>query len=293
MQNCFGRSQTALGYKGTVKILVTGAGGMLGHDLTRQESFDVVGLSHAELDILDGRAVRSVIHRHEPNFVINCAAFTNVDACEDNEVAFRVNAIGPGMLAEACKEVGAWTVQISTDYVFDGNSREPYTEADTPNPINAYGRAKFAGELAVEKGNPERFLIVRSAWLFGPRRKCFPATILQLAKEGKPIRVVADQVGSPTYTPELAGAILNLLGFEPPKGIYHLVNGGQATWFEFAEETLKAAGIEADVKPISTDEWQSPASRPSYSVLACEKVEAAGLAQLRDWHDAVREYVGR
>lgn len=259
-----------------MRILVTGSNGMLGADLAKQ---DMVGVSHDDLDILDPASVRTVLQSLRPDWVINCAAYTNVDGCEDNEAAYRLNAEGPHIVVAACAEIGARMVQISTDFVFDGAQTAPYAEDAVPNPINAYGRGKLAGE-------PEGAVIVRTAWLFGKHGRCFPSTMIRLAEAGKPIRVVADQRGSPTYTADLAHAIRSLVDSSPAPGVYHLVNSGEATWYELAEETLRVAGLSADLTPISSTEWPSPAQRPAYSVLANTKAPP-----LRSWQDALQDYI--
>ena len=274
-----------------MRVLITGAAGMLGRDLIGA-SVDagnaVAALPRAELEITDPEAVRSAVHAARPDVVFNCAAYTNVDGCETNvETAFAVNAEGAGNVARVCAEAGAWIVHVSSDYVFDGSKREPYVESDAPGPLSQYGRSKLAGERAVAQAAPNAHTIVRSSWLFGAHGPCFPSTILRLAAERDQLSVVDDQVGCPTFTAHLAGAVL-ALGAERAVGVVHVAAGGHCSWYEFAEAIVEAAGVACEVKPAGTDDLDRPAPRPAYSVLRSER---PGLPRLPDWRDGLAGFM--
>jgi len=273
-----------------VRLLITGAAGMLGSELAALAP-DALATNKADLDILDADAVSAALHNHRPEWVVNCAAFTRVDECEGNREAFRLNAEGPEVLARCCRGSGARLLHVSTDYVFDGEKDAPYTEEDEPKPLNDYGRGKLEGERRAMHAYPEGATIVRTAWMFGAKGPCFPKTILNAARLGGPLRVVADQTGSPTSASDLAEAILRFLALGPPPGLFHIVNSGSATWHEVAVATLSAAGIQAEVEAIATADWPTPARRPRYSVLDCSKVHRLGLPPLRHWGEALAEFV--
>ncbi len=277
-----------------MKVLVTGARGMLGRELCealegRQE---VIGVDLEDFDVTVEAAVREAVAAITPEAVVHCAAWTDVDACErDPARAFQHNAQGTWNVAAAAAEVGAVVAYISTDYVFDGKKREPYSEFDAPNPLNVYGASKLAGEGAVRDLVPRHY-IVRSAWLFGAGGKNFVSTILKAAASRDEIRVVGDQFGSPTYAPDLAQAIANLvLSQRLLPGTYHLVNSGVCSRAELAAEALSAAGKRVRVEPITSAEWPSPARRPAYSALRSRWLELQNLPGLRDWREAVRSYL--
>jgi dTDP-4-dehydrorhamnose reductase len=274
-----------------MRVLVTGAGGMLGTELVRQLGGDSIGMDLPQLDILDAAAVGLALREHRPHWLVNCAAFTNVDGCEGNTEAYRANADGPGVLAACCEDVGVPMVQISTDYVFHGALRRPYTEEDAPDPLSDYGRGKLEGEQAALAAHPNGLVVVRTAWLFGRWGRCFPSWVLKAAREGKPLRIVADQVGSPTYVPDLARALIRLMTLSPQPGIYHLVNSGRASRHDQAVETLRLAGIDVPVEPISSAERPARARRPAYSVLDCDKAAALGVGPLRPWQEALADFV--
>jgi len=258
------------------KILLFGAGGMLGYAL--QMVFpDAVCLRHADADITDIKAVRRIIHRYRPVTVINAAAYTDVDGCEDNrEHAFAVNGRAPGIIASVCAELGATLVHYSTDYIFDGRNSE-YREDSRPNPINAYGESKLAGETAIQE-NAGDFRIIRTSWLFGSHGKNFVDTMLSLSKQNPVVRVVNDQRGKPTYSVDLARKTQEIILCEP--GIYHITNDGVCSWYEFAQAIIPNA------VPCSTTDFPRKARRPANSVLANTKT-----APLRHWRDAVTEYI--
>lgn len=281
-----------------MKILVVGARGMLGQDLvpTLQAGHQVVtsdmtpeGVDLA-LDITDLAAVRARFAELRPAAVVNCAAYTNVDAAEaDETAAYRVNALGPWNLALACREVGAALVQISTDYVFDGLKGTAYDEYDRPNPQGVYGRSKYAGELHVQQVL-ERYYIVRTSWLYGQAGKNFVETIIAAGRQRPELRVVNDQWGCPTSTVELAATVARLL--ETGRyGVYHATGQGVTTWFDFARAILQGAGLATPVLPQSTEELNRPAPRPRYSELRNRGLELSGLPLLPRWEESLQRYL--
>jgi dTDP-4-dehydrorhamnose reductase len=272
-----------------MRILITGAGGMLGQDVGRAAvagGHEPITLPRAELDIGDAEAVSAAIAAAAPDAVINCAAWTNVDGAETSEPAAHVvNGPGAGHLARAAATAGAWTIHVSSDYVFDGRKREPYLESDAVGPLSAYGRTKLAGERAVAEAAPDRHTVVRSAWLFGVGGNCFPKTIRRLAAERDQLSIVADQVGCPTFTAHLAPALIQLADARPA-GILHVAADEQCSWFEFAEAIVAASGLDCDVRPITTAEYPVPATRPAYSVLRSER----GAPTLPSWRTGLAEF---
>jgi dTDP-4-dehydrorhamnose reductase len=275
-----------------VRIAITGAAGMLGQDLghaAKAAGHDVLPFPRAELDITDATAVAQVLDDARPDVVVNCAAWTNVDGAESDEAgALAVNGAGAGNVARAAAAAGAWTVHVSSDYVFDGTKRQPYVESDPVNPVSAYGRTKLAGERAVADAAPERHTTVRSSWLFGAGGPCFPATILRLAAERDELNVVEDQVGCPTFTRHLAPALVRIAE-RRPVGILHLAGDGSCSWYEFAREIVARAGLRCEVKPCSTAQMPRPATRPAYSVLRSRRGDAAPV--LPQWRQGLAEYM--
>jgi dTDP-4-dehydrorhamnose reductase len=275
-----------------MRLLITGAAGMLGLDVAAAavaDAHEVIAAPRAELDITDREALTTSVGRARPDVVINCAAFTNVDHAERSiEAACAVNGAGAGNVARAAADAGAWTIHVSSDYVFDGTKREPYLESDPVGPASAYGRSKLDGERAVALAAPDSHTIVRSSWLFGAGGPCFPATIRRLAAERDELSVVDDQRGCPTFTGHLAQALLTLAQRRPP-GIVHAAGSGDCTWFEFAQEIVARAGSTAEVKPTSTAAMARPAPRPAYSVLGTERV--ADAPSLPHWRDGLAEYM--
>ena len=272
-----------------MKILVCGAGGMLGHDLMSAAAaagHDVVGTDRPLLVVTDAEAVRGALASARPDAVLNCAAWTKVDDAEDEpEEAMRVNGEGAGNVAAAAAEIGAGVLYLSTDYVFDGTKRQPYVESDPPSPLSVYGRTKLAGEQKTVAGN-ERSLVVRSSWLFGIHGGNFVDTMLRLGRERDELRVVHDQVGCPTWTGHLADALVSLTdGGE--YGIRHLAGGGQCSWCDFAREIFRRAHVECEVQPITTAEYPLPARRPAYSVLRSTR----GI-ELPTWQEGLERYLG-
>jgi dTDP-4-dehydrorhamnose reductase len=255
-----------------MKILVFGAGGMLGRDVVRaaeSANHEVVALDLPEVDITDTRAVAACVRRAAPAAVVNCAAYTNVDGAEAEESeALRVNAEGARNVASAAAEAGAVVLYLSTDYVFDGSNSEPYVESDEPRPLSAYGRSKLAGETETVAANPRHY-VVRSSWLFGTGGRNFVETMLSLAREQGRAVVVRDQVGSPTYTGHLADGLVRLLDTRA-FGLHHMAGAGQCSWYEFALEIFEQAGVECHVLSCTTEEFARPAPRPAHSVLATE-----------------------
>lgn len=271
-----------------MRVLVTGAKGQLGVELldVLGRDHDVVGLDLPELDITKAEATQAIADTR-PAWVIHAAAWTDVDGCErDPERAFLVNGEGTRRVAEACRAAGAGLVYLSTDYVFDGRKGTPYVETDPVAPLSVYARSKVAGEEAVRTVAP-RWAIVRTAWLFGVSGKNFVKTIVEKAAAGGPLRVVDDQVGSPTYARDLAEAIAQLIS-RKLTGTYHVTNAGSCSWYEFTRTILKEAGLaQVEVTPMTTAELGRPAPRPALSVLANHAWSAAGLRLLRPWPEAL------
>jgi dTDP-4-dehydrorhamnose reductase len=272
------------------RYLITGAAGMLGADLQRAlAGREVTALSRADLDVTDLDAVRAAVRGHDA--VINAAAYTKVDDAETNEaLAYAVNATGTQNLAIAAAESGAKLVTVSTDYVFRGDAASPYEENAQRDPINAYGRTKAAGEELALAAHPDGTYIVRTAWLYGADGPNFAKTMVRLAGTHETVSVVADQLGQPTWTGDLAERIVSLLDSDAPAGIYHGTNSGEATWFEFAKEVFREAGLNPDrVTPTDSAQFVRPAPRPSYSVLGHSAWQAAGLSPMRDWKEALAD----
>jgi dTDP-4-dehydrorhamnose reductase len=275
-----------------MRVLITGAAGMLGRELVaaaRSAGHEILAPSSSELDITDAAGVGHAVAVAGPDVIVNCAAWTDVDGAEtDYEAALEVNGGGAGNVARAAARAGAWTVQISSDYVFDGGKREPYVESDPVDPLSAYGRTKLAGEREVAAGAPGRHTIVRSSWLFGFPGQCFPATILRLAAEREELKVVDDQVGCPTFTGHLAPALVDIAA-RRPVGILPVVGAGACSWFEFAREIVAAAGLSCQVRPCSTAQMPRPARRPAYSVLGTERGDETPA--LPDWRAGLADYL--
>lgn len=273
---------------GAADVVVLGAGGLLGRTLVRFLGDRARGFSHAELDITDENAVGEAISSVRPALVVNCAAMTNVDACESEpEQAWAVNARGPGHIARAAADVGAGVVHVSTDYVFDG-ARGAYTEADETNPIQVYGRAKLAGEDLVRNGN-QRHYVVRSAWIYGAGGHNFVSRIPGLVAQGGVVRVVGDQRSSPTFAPDLAAAVSSLAE-SGSYGTYHVVNEGSCSYAEFAQHIAELDDGPAEVVAIASSEVPRPAPRPRDSSLVGAAWSERGFAPLRVWREAAAEY---
>jgi dTDP-4-dehydrorhamnose reductase len=278
-----------------MKVLIIGAGGMLGRDLQPILSLrhEVIGMDLHDLDITRSGQTRETIASLRPDLVINLAAVTDVDGCESQkERAFSVNARGALHVAQGCAASGARLIHLSTDYVFDGTLPVPYTEETLPHPLNVYGESKLLGERGVQEAG-ENYLILRTSWLYGRHGKNFVDTILRLSSQQQEIRVVNDQRGSPTYTRDLSRAIELLVGREE-RGILHVTNSGSCTWFEFAGKILamKSPGDPpVRLLPISSAELGRPAKRPANSVLDCSKFERIAGWKMRSWEESLREYL--
>jgi dTDP-4-dehydrorhamnose reductase len=278
-----------------MRIVITGSAGMLGQDVagaTRDARHDVVPLARSDLDVTDPDAVIAALAKAQPEVVVNCAAWTDVDAAERApDPALAVNGPGAGNVARAAAQAGAWTIHISSDYVFDGDKRQPYVESDSVGPRSVYGSSKLAGERAVAQAAPDSHTIVRSSWLFGAGGPCFPATILRLAAERDELTVVKDQIGCPTFTGHLARALIELAAGprHPPIGILHMAGGGQCSWYEFAREIVARSGEECAVKPGLTADLARPAPRPAFSVLGTER--GSGTPALPDWRHGLAVYM--
>jgi dTDP-4-dehydrorhamnose reductase len=275
-----------------MKLLVTGAAGMLGRDVmlaAGNAGHDVVGFGHSELDVTDAAAVEKKLGLERPDVVINCAAWTDVDGAEGaEEAAMAINGAGAGNLAAAAAAVDASVVYVSSDYVFDGAKGAPYVEADQPAPLSAYGRTKLAGEEATAAANKRHF-IVRSAGLFGIGGANFVETMLRLTTTQNEVLVVRDQVGSPTYTWHLAYGVVRLIeGIE--FGIHHMAAAGQCSWYEFAREIFEQAKVECKVLSITTEEFGRPAPRPPFSALTSQREHAI---RLPSWHDGLAGYLAQ
>jgi len=280
-----------------VKIAVIGSTGQLGQDLIRTWGGEAVGFAHGDLDVTDGVGVASAMHSLRPDWVINTAAYHRVDDCEVNPaLAFAVNTLGAQNVARAASLVGAGVVFVSTDYVFGAQDRgrdHPYEEGDDPCPLNVYGVSKAAGERLVVQDN-ERHIVVRTAGLYGTAtsRKgwTFPELMLEKARTEGSVSVVTDQVLSPTFTADLADKTRELVERDA-KGVFHLTNAGECSWFEFARGTFELAGVEAEMKPIETGQTGRRARRPSYSALATSRLAGVGLGPMRPWNEALADYL--
>ena len=273
-----------------MRVTLFGATGLLGKALVRQWMDDeVAALGSNDADIRDTKQVSEAIERTRPDWIVLAAAYTDVDGCESNrELAFAVNRDGAANVARAAKELGARLLAISTDYVFDGKSSVPY-ESDHPRaPRSVYGRSKAEGEERMHEILPE-VCIVRTSWLFGVGGKCFPDTILKLAATRPELDVVDDQRGSPTYSVDLGHAVIQLCR-QSAQGIVHATNSGECSWFEFAREIVKDAGLTAVIHPTTSDKFVRPAERPQYSVLSPRSLHHRGI-DMPDWHDALRRYL--
>ncbi len=276
-----------------MKILITGSNGMLGHDLIEvlKDNHELLLTTSKTLDITDGDSVMDFIVKSNPDIVINSAAYTDVDGCESNpDLAYNVNGEGVKNLALACREVDCPLVHISTDYVFNGQNDRPWVEDDEIGPISIYGKSKLKGEEHI-KEILEKYFIVRTAWLYGVNGRNFPRTMLELAQKHSEITVVYDEVGTPTYTPDLAKGISKLIETDY-YGTYHLTNSGNCSWCEFARYIFEVADVDVNVIPVTASEFARPAPRPSYSVLENRNWVENGFEPLRNYKEAIKEYIG-
>ncbi len=278
-----------------MKVLVTGVKGQLGYDVVRElekRGHEAVGVDIEEMDITDAAQVSKVIKETAPEAVIHCSAYTAVDRAEDEEeLCRRVNAEGTENIAKVCAELDCKLLYISTDYIFSGDGERPWEPDDEPNPLNTYGQTKYEGELAV-KTRCNKFYIVRISWVFGVNGNNFVKTMLRLGKENGAVKVVEDQIGSPTYTDDLSVLLVDMIETDA-YGEYHATNEGICSWYEFAKEIFAAAGMDdVSVTPVSSDEFPVKAKRPKNSRMSKEKLVKNGFNKLPAWQDAVRRYVG-
>lgn len=278
-----------------MKVLVTGANGQLGHDVVlelNRRGHTSIATDREEMDITDEKSVDAFISANAPDAVIHCAAYTAVDKAEDDVQACRmVNAVGTQNIARTCKKLGCKMMYISTDYVFDGEGERAWEPDDAvTKPLNVYGQTKYEGEVAV-RDNVEKYFIVRIAWVFGVNGNNFVKTMLRLGRQNGAVKVVSDQIGSPTYTPDLAVLLCDMI--ESDKyGNYHATNEGLCSWYEFACEIFKAAGMtDVVVTPVGTEEFPVKAKRPHNSRMSKDKLEDNGFHRLPAWQDAVKRYV--
>jgi len=280
-----------------MRILVTGARGMLGTEVVKTLEMcghEVWGtdISSKEdkIDITRQDQVRYALSSFKPSWVVNCAAYTNVDLAEDHEdQALALNGKGPDLLAHACRKLSVRLMHISTDYVFDGTKGKPYTEDDSPNPINVYGASKLAGENAIRHAMDD-YIIVRTQWLIGHKGRNFVSTILSAAQINERLRVVNDQWGSPTFATDVARAITQLLEADA-RGVYHVCNRGKATWYDLASKAIEIVGLSTQVMPVSTDEFPRPARRPPYAVLSTKKFTEKTGKVMPLWQTSLESYI--
>lgn len=282
------------GGKWIMKVLVTGVKGQLGHDVMNElalRGIEGIGVDVEEMDITDRTACETVISREKPDAVIHCAAYTAVDAAEDNlELCRKINAEGTRNIARICKTLDIKMMYISTDYVFNGGGERPWEPDDHREPLNVYGLTKYEGEIAVEQ-NVQKYFIVRIAWVFGVNGKNFIKTMLRLGKEKGAVSVVNDQIGSPTYTYDLARLLVDMIQTDK-YGRYHATNEGLCSWYEFACEIFRQAGMdEVKVTPVDSDGFPAKAKRPSNSRMSKEKLTENGFERLPSWQDALGRYL--
>ena len=277
----------------SMRVLVTGAKGQLGRDLMNElklQGLEGIGVDVEEMDITDPEKCRSVIGQAGADAVIHCAAYTAVDAAEDQaELCRKINGEGTRNVAEACRDAGVKLMYISTDYVFDGEGTRPWEPDDERAPLNVYGQTKYEGELAIEE-LLDRYYIIRIAWVFGAAGKNFIKTMLRLGREKGAVSVVNDQVGSPTYTYDLARLLVDMVQTEH-YGRYHATNEGECSWYEFACEIFRQAGLEVQVTPVSSEAFAAKAKRPANSRMSKEKLTEKGFVRLPDWQDALKRFL--
>jgi len=278
------------GYNATMRVTVFGASGLLGRELVHElQGQQLTALSSRDADLRDGARIRDVIVDSRAEWILLLAAYTDVDGCESNrDLAFAVNCEGAVNVALAAREAGSRLMFLSSDYVFDGSKRLPYETGDSRNPTSVYGTSKAEAEAQLMEILPE-VCVVRTSWLFGHGGKCFPATILKLASTRSEISVVNDQRGSPTFTRDLASALVQLCRADA-RGIVHVTNSGDCTWYEFATAIVSRSGLPTTVKPVTTTEFPRPARRPPYSVLSPDSLHAYNI-HMPDWKNALQRYL--
>lgn len=276
-----------------MKIVITGANGQLGQELVhqlKQTSFSIYSYTKKELDITDGERVQAVIEEIRPDVIINAAAYTKVDLAETQEdLSYKVNGFAQRNLTVAAEKVGAKVCYVSTDYVFDGTSGTPYKEYEVCKPLGVYGKSKYVGEQLTQTLS-SKYFIVRTAWVYGEYGPNFVKTMLKLAEERDEIGVVHDQVGSPTYTADLAKFIISLIQTDK-FGIYHATNSGSCSWYEFAKAIFEESGKNINVNPLTSDQFPRPAARPNYSVLDNQALRINGFTPLRHWKEGLTAFL--
>lgn len=277
-----------------MKVLVTGVKGQLGYDVVRElqsRGHEAVGVDIEEMDITDETAVSRVMEETAPEAVIHCSAFTAVDrAEEEQELCYKVNVEGTENIAKMCQKLGCKMLYLSTDYIFSGEGQRPWEPEDTPSPLNAYGQSKYQGEVALRQ-YVDKYFIVRISWVFGINGNNFIKTMLRLGKENGAVKVVDDQIGSPTYTFDLAKLLVDMIETEQ-YGAYHATNEGICSWYEFAKEIFQEANMkEVTVTPVSSEEFPVKAKRPKNSRMSKEKLVQNGFSLLPSWQDAVKRYI--
>jgi len=276
-----------------VKVLVTGVGGQLGYDIIKkleERHIDCIGTDREEFDITDLETAHRFITNYMPDAVIHCSAYTAVDKAEDEpKLCHLVNAVGTENIAKICKEIDAKMIYISTDYIFDGTKDGYYEVNDIPNPINVYGKTKLAGEKIVQE-ILDKYFIVRISWVFGINGNNFVKTMLRLGKERSELNVVADQIGSPTYTADIAPLLIDMIQTDS-FGIYHATNEGECSWAEFAEEIFRIAGMNVKINHITTDDYPTKAQRPMNSRMCKDSLVNYGFYKLPSWRIALKKYL--
>ncbi len=281
-----------------MKIIILGASGMLGSDVVKHlgdvelgENVQLVNVDRDDVDISNKTQTFQFVQKHNPDVIVNCAAYTDVDGCEDNyDTAFSVNATGVRNIALAAKESGCKVVHISTDYVFDGFDHDVYTEDSPVNPLSLYGKSKLKGEMHLQEVLTD-FIIIRTAWLYGGvGHKNYVQTMLSLGKKFKELKVVVDQIGSPTFTADLAKAVCLLIKGEHC-GIFHVTNSGSCSRLEWSQKIFEISGNKIKLNPVTSDEFPRPASVPSHAILSCEKFNSATGQQIRRWDEALIDYM--
>ena len=277
-----------------MKIFVTGVRGQLGHDIMlelEKRGIGATGVDKEEMDITDAEAVDKLISAEAPDAVIHCAAWTAVDAAEDAEDACRaVNALGTENIAKVCGRLGIPMMYFSTDYVFNGKGERPWEPEDEAEPLGAYGRTKYEGEQAVRKYVPDKHFILRIQWVYGINGKNFVKTMLRLSEDHKELRVVDDQIGSPTYTPDIARLAVDMI-LTDRYGTYHVANKGYCSWYDFAVDIFRLSGKDVKVIPVSSEEYGAKAVRPYNSRMDTGKVEENGFEGLPEWEDALKRFL--
>ena len=275
------------------KVLVTGVAGQLGYDVVaalKKRNIEAIGVDIADFDLTDKNAVMSFARKVWPTAIVHCAAYTAVDKAEDNtDAAYAVNVLGTRYIAQAARETDAKLMYISTDYVFDGEKEGAYDADDPKNPLGEYGRTKYLGEIEC-KDNLEKLFIVRLSWVFGRNGSNFVKTMLRLSETKKELTVVSDQTGSPTYTPDAAELICNMIETEK-YGAYQVSNEGFCSWFEFAKEIMRQAGKDTVIKPITAAEYPTRAKRPNNSCFSKKELDTNGFSRLPHWKDALTRYL--